>query len=1202
MKHVRRFKTRVLGRSASPAGPVLENPSLSVNTPEPESQSSSVGPTEPTEPPKEKRGLFKLADSKPDPSGPRNYPVDIIAVHGLNGDAFSTWRHQPDGTMWLRDLLPESLPGCRVYTYGYPSKIFSQSSARVQEYARNLLISLRDIREVSDTVLPPASPILVMSDSWARANVPSSLYAIALALVIAHEDDNLYGEVLKSVIGVAFLATPHRGSTAANLASVFGTIVSTFRATRTDLLNHLIYDSDALQDLNTSARNRLGNISVVSCYEDKPTPPLSSLIVSRASATLDIPNEEPIRMFGLNHKSICRFSGETESYMRLAGALRRIASRSSDASPTLERASTHSSNISHPGSGKTTLSYSLAQYFNDARARSRNVLIYLCQNKNKQTDGRAVLIGLILQIIDRHRSMIRHVRSVFERQGSSMIRSFALLWRIFLRIVTDPKVGPLYVILDALDECEEASRQKLLESIYDILADSSQPMQSGSRVKFLITSRPFLHQSYANTKKALQCQISIDDDQTGYTDDLRVFIQERVHEISLNRQFSSDIREFLYQTITSKADRTFLWIHMVLASIEKSLLTSKKDFQKIMASIPEGLAEIYQQYLSAIPVDHQDDASNLLKLVLACSRPLHLDELNIAFTIDASHMTADDVMRDTQNSITHTVQGILGSLVRVTGRHVSLVHQSVKDFLLEQVAAKYDSFPAMRTVNAQSSALQLATVCIQYLLLDDFTVDFFPTKDSPTGPVLDLLDELPLGDYGGNFWDDEDDNLTCDVLFREPDALHPNVCDSLISNYAFYSYASLHWAEHFAICEEAASDHLRDAARSLLDVNAASCRNWLHFYRTRADASTDDNLLDQDPILLASQFNLHTILNEMLGSCEPSQAIKNQSLYWASRFGHDRIVASLLRADAEPNSRHLEGRTALTTASEHGNSTCVVKLLADKRTDVNMPGRSGRNALSFACGGGHDNIVNELLSRSACNADDPDNSGTTPLLWAVGGGHHSIISTLARLRSVNINHRDKTGRTAISWASGDGMADTLVRLLKVPGIDVNIKDNKGKSPLSWAAGNGHADAIEVLLTRKTVDKASIDNDKRNAISWACAGGHHDVLIKLLDGGCPGVDTEDIDGWTPLAWAIQTDAPDTVQVLVNNKQVQIERRDPGGRTALYWAVEYGHARVVKVLLEAGADPEAKDNRGNTPISAAKQYGRDDVLSELMVYRV
>ncbi|KAM0260900.1 hypothetical protein ACHAQJ_002519 [Trichoderma viride] len=1180
MRHVQRLKAKVLRRPASPGKSVPEQAYPTTNTPGPPHQRANLSPTESTEPSVEKRGLFKLADGKPDPSGSSNYPVDIIAVHGLNGDAFSTWRHHQDGTLWLRDLLPGFLPGCRVYTYGYPSKIFAQSSARVEEYARDLLISLRDSRE--DSTIGKRSVIFVCH----------SLGGIVFkqALVIAHQDDNLYGDVLKSVIGVAFLATPHRGSSVANLGSVFGTIVNSFmgpRAVRTDLLNHLIYDSDALQKLSTSARNRLGNISVVSCYENNPTAPLTTLVVSPASATLGIPNEELIPMFE-DHRSICRFPGETESYMKLAKALRRMASQAAVTSPPLKRASTHSSTA--------------VQHFNDIRAPSENVLIYLCQNKNKTTDGREVLIGLILQMIDRHRSMIRYVRSVFEKQGASMVQSFYLLWRIFFRIVTDPKAGFIYIILDALDECEKASCHQLLESISDMVANSSWPKGSGTTVKFLLTSRPFLRQSFISTEEALKPQISIDDNQTGYANDLQIFIQERVDEISHSRQYSNDIRDFLYQTITAKADRTFLWINVVLTSIERNLLSSRKDFQKIIASIPEGLMETYRRYLAAVPFDHQDDASQLLKLLLGSSRSLHLTELNIAFTINASHNTAEDVMQDTQNSIAHTVQGILGPLVRITDGHVSLVHQSVKDFLLEQDTAEYDSFPAMRTVNSQSSALQLATACIQYLLLGDFKVDFFSTNGSPTSPSLeisDFLDELPLGDYSGDFWDSEDHNLASDVLFREPDELHPDICDLLVSNHAFYSYASLHWAEHLAICEQVASDHLRTAAVSLLDIDTASCRNWLHFYRTRAVTWINDNPVDQDPIVLASQFNLLVLLNDLLGSCEPSQATKNRGLYWASRFGYDRILTSLLEAGAEPNSSHLDGQTALTIASEHGNLACVVKLLADERTNLNMPGPRGRNALSLACGGGHNDIVNKLLSKG-CSADDPDNSGATPFFWAVGGEHHTIMSTLAKIRNVDINHRDKAGRTAISWAAGDGMADTLARLLKLPGIDVNVTDNKGKSPLSWAAGNGCANTVEVLLRSKRVNKASSDNDERNAISWASGGGHHAALAKLLNGGCPGVDADDIDGWTPLAWAIQTNTPETVRALINTELVQIDRRDGGGRTALSWAVEYGHEEVVKVLLQAGADLEAESDKRSTPISIARQLGRDDLLSVLMMY--
>lgn len=99
--------------------------------------------------------------------------------------------------------------------------------------------------------------------------------------------------MLKSIIGVAFLATPHRGSDVAKFGHVIGTIVNAFTATatsgarsrvvRADLLDHLKFHSDELHDLNEDARGRLQSLAVVSCHELYPTSPLSLLVSELAS-------------------------------------------------------------------------------------------------------------------------------------------------------------------------------------------------------------------------------------------------------------------------------------------------------------------------------------------------------------------------------------------------------------------------------------------------------------------------------------------------------------------------------------------------------------------------------------------------------------------------------------------------------------------------------------------------------------------------------------------------------------------------------------------------------------------------------------------------------------------------------------------------------------------------------------------------------
>lgn len=103
-------------------------------------------------------------------------------------------------------------------------------------------------------------------------------------MVIAHEDDFIYGKLLRAITGVVFLGTPHRGSSVADIGTVVGKIINLCTANsstgivRADLLEYLQADGKPLQDLAVSVRNRLGKVKVVSFYESSPTPPLSSLV------------------------------------------------------------------------------------------------------------------------------------------------------------------------------------------------------------------------------------------------------------------------------------------------------------------------------------------------------------------------------------------------------------------------------------------------------------------------------------------------------------------------------------------------------------------------------------------------------------------------------------------------------------------------------------------------------------------------------------------------------------------------------------------------------------------------------------------------------------------------------------------------------------------------------------------------------------
>ena len=848
--------------------------------------------------------------------------------------------------------------------------------------------------------------------------------------------------------------------------------------------------------------------------------------------------------------------------------------------------------------------WSLRRFLEQAQTNSKDVIVYFCQNRTVQTNGPAILIGLILQMVNLHRSTLRYLRQSFEMQGPGLIGSFSSLWKLFVKLVGDPKMKNVYIILDALDECESVSCQKLLQNISDLLESPG----LATRVKFLATSRPLLREIAVDIEKGFQSKIPIDASQEGYARDLQAYIHQRVTQISQARQYKNEVESFLYDTLVARAGNTFLWIQMVLETIERSVWSSLKEIKRLVFGMPAGLASTYQRLLLAIPVEVQDSALKLLTILLGCRRTLLLEELNIAFTLSSSYTSSHELLPDMQDAMAYTLRAILGPLVRVyesgspPKEYVTLIHQSFREFVFAGRNQGAESLQDLQNVTAETAALYMASICVQYLLLAEFQEDLFldDTTRANATENPDDYDNLPMADiYGEDEYDTGD--LANDIVFADPEVRLSGICKSIKSAYTFYDYAASNWTRHLAQCDSIIPDQLLTSAKSLLDYNTVSCRNWLQYNASETTSSPIGTNGTEEPLVLAAKLGLLGVLRDTLATTNPSQSVKDVSLYWTCRLGHDRLVSSLLLAGAKQNTKQMDRQSGLTAAAEYGHVECVEALLDDAATKVSLLGRKGRCALSFACGNGNIEIFDALMRRAKGDVNVPDNTGATPLFWATSSGQRQIVMKLLKTKSININHVDNTGRTALSWAAAEGVYDSAEILLKQPGIDANIQDKKGRSALSWAAGIGHFDIVECLLESPLVDLETTDVDDRNLISWASGGGHHTVLEALLSRGCPGVDAEDIDGWTPLFWAIHVDSPRTIEVLIETSHVDVNRQDRAQRTALSWAMEHGHRSMVTALLQAGADPNLESSRGETPQDIARRFGRYD-LANLVAFEI
>jgi cytohesin len=173
-------------------------------------------------------------------------------------------------------------------------------------------------------------------------------------------------------------------------------------------------------------------------------------------------------------------------------------------------------------------------------------------------------------------------------------------------------------------------------------------------------------------------------------------------------------------------------------------------------------------------------------------------------------------------------------------------------------------------------------------------------------------------------------------------------------------------------------------------------------------------------------------------------------------------------------------------------------------------------------------------------------------------------------------------------------AARLVDLLSA-GADVEGRDGAGRTPLMAAAGAGLDDAVELLLAAGASLRAG-DIQGRTPLHHAAREGRVAASLALLEAGAPA-DAGDDEGATPLALALEWGWPDVQDVLVE-AGASPARLSAG--QALLLAARRGEVENVKALVALGADPDARDRAGLTPLhwAAAGIPARVEVVEALL----
>ena len=165
----------------------------------------------------------------------------------------------------------------------------------------------------------------------------------------------------------------------------------------------------------------------------------------------------------------------------------------------------------------------------------------------------------------------------------------------------------------------------------------------------------------------------------------------------------------------------------------------------------------------------------------------------------------------------------------------------------------------------------------------------------------------------------------------------------------------------------------------------------------------------------------------------------------------------------------------------------------------------------------------------------------------------------------------------------------MTQLLLAAGADPNTALQSGETPLMTAAFQGHVQTLQALLKGGADPNAREKNGGQTALMWAIAERHPDAVEALIKGGAD-IHALTKSGSTALMFAAQQPDPKYTNILIS---VGANPNDVMGKTKmtpLLIASAMGNADVAITLLEKGADPNAVDSRGFTPLHHAARDKR------------
>lgn len=486
-----------------------------------------------------------------------------------------------------------------------------------------------------------------------------------------------------------------------------------------------------------------------------------------------------------------------------------------------------------PGKGKTMLLCGIIEDFEKDFKPQEKLAYFFCQGTDTRLNtATAIIKGLIYSVLRQNQNLLSYIQKQVEKEPKGYLEgtnAWVALNRIFTTIIQDPCMADFTFIIDALDECQhQESRKSLLNLIMD----------TSNHVKWLISSRN--EKEIERGLKSIENRLILElkSNAAHVSNAVDTYIDRCARDIEALEN-DVNLRNRTINLLKIKAKGTFLWVTLVVQQLRDA---GRPHIETVLEEMPEGLESLYDEIMERSKKGWKHDKEACLAFlatVTVAERPLRIDELYI-FT---SSQLISSKVRYLPNDIEYLAKAC-GSFITITDNTIYLIHQSVKDYMMQKGAMSI--FP--RGIEYQHSKM----IEISLNIMDNILRNNIYSIKLPGEHVDDITapDPNPLASkaYCCAFWVEHLAHCSQPQLFQDGGRLH-----------SFLREKCLYWLEAMVLLKlfpqaVTAIQKLRDliANRCIVEDNNNQTSKSPHSRKRKRDSVRHDD-----------QWLANTVMSEM---------------------------------------------------------------------------------------------------------------------------------------------------------------------------------------------------------------------------------------------------------------------------------------------------------------------------------------------------